>query len=78
MVTAQGTIRVTDAGLNALIIQHMHDDYVPVPSAWMYKSPEELLDGTHSIQADTYSFGSTVYTVSEPRIILTSKVYAFL
>lgn len=65
MVTDEGTIRVTDVGLNTLTIQHMHHDYVPVPVAWVYKSPEELSDGTHSIQTDVYSFGSTVYAVSD-------------
>ena len=64
LITAQGTVRVADVGLNTLIIQSMYDGFLPVSATWMYKAPEELLDGMVTMQTDTYATASTIYTVS--------------
>jgi hypothetical protein len=64
LITHQGTVRVADAGLNTLIMQHMPVGCLPIPAAWMYKAPEELLYGSRTVQTDTYSLASTIYAVS--------------
>jgi len=63
LITAQGTVRVADVGLNTLIIQSMYDGFLPVSATWMYKAPEELLDGMVTMQTDTYATASTIYTI---------------
>jgi hypothetical protein len=64
LITPQGTVRVGDVAFNTLIMQQMYDGLLPVPATWMYKAPEELLDGSRTMQTDIYALASTVYAVS--------------
>lgn len=62
LITDQGSVLVTDVGLNTLIVQSFQDA-VPVPFNWMYKPPEELQQSLRTPATDVYSFGSTIYSV---------------
>lgn len=64
LITNQRTARVTDIGLDTLIVQHMYSDFTPVTATWMYTAPEQLELGTRTMETDVYALGSTIYTVS--------------
>jgi serine/threonine protein kinase len=67
LVTDDGTICLSDVGLNTCLRNSMHDCSIPVPSSWMYKAPEELKaesDFKPTQATDVYAFASTVYSVS--------------
>jgi len=70
MITDDGRPCLTDVGLNLCLSKVLHTSTWPIPSAWMFKAPEELqfecdLDLFQPTTAmDVYTFASTVYVVS--------------
>jgi serine/threonine protein kinase len=64
LISNQGTARVTDIGLNTLVMQHMYSDVTPVTATWMYAAPEKLELGIRTTETDIYALASTIYTVS--------------
>jgi hypothetical protein len=64
-VTDSGEACMTDAGINASIMQIAHADRVRTPLGWPYKSPEELnmVNYISTLQMDVYSFACVVFAV---------------
>lgn len=63
------TLCITDIGLHALITKIRFDagESIPLPSNWVYKSPEVLFSDNSpffSQGADVYSWACTAYSVS--------------
>jgi hypothetical protein len=55
-----GTIRVTDIGVDTLVRQGSNNSSC-IPSNWMCKAPEELEWGYRTKQTNVYSFVVTMY-----------------
>lgn len=64
LVTDCGRACLTDVGINNLAVRGFYNGFNPVPSAWSYKAPEELLLGTRDKRSDVYSLACTIYAVS--------------
>jgi serine/threonine protein kinase len=62
-ITDDGTVRLTDIGVNNLVLQTNNSHRYSIPSKWMYKPSEELVSATCTTQTDTYSFATTIYSV---------------
>ena len=63
-VTGSGHGCIADIGVNMLIVRATSDGFGPIPPAWSYKAPEELLLGIRDRRTDVYSFACVVYAVS--------------
>lgn len=69
MITEDGHASISDTGLRACLSKARCNVTWPVPSNWMYKSPEELIYNgdissfIYTESMDVYSFARTVYTV---------------
>jgi hypothetical protein len=70
MMTEDGIPRITDVGLNALLVKTISGDRRKVPAGWMFKAPEELWINCNpssfmpTTEMDVYAFATTAYTVS--------------
>ena len=53
-IADDGSIRVTDVGVDVLVRQTHAGNHLYIPSTWMYKPPEELESGARTTQADVY------------------------
>jgi len=69
-MTEDGIPRITDVGLNALLVKTISGDRRKVPAGWMFKAPEELWINCNpssfmpTTEMDVYAFATTAYTVS--------------
>ncbi|KIM85776.1 hypothetical protein PILCRDRAFT_5422 [Piloderma croceum F 1598] len=63
LVTDCGRACLTDVGINILAVWGFCDGFNPVPSAWSYKAPEELLLGTRDKRSNVYSLACTIYAL---------------
>jgi len=64
LVTDCGRACIADVGVNALIVREICKWFCPIPSAWAYKAPEELMSGIRNRSTDVYSFACTIYAAS--------------
>jgi len=67
LITDDRRACVTDVGVYTSVVQATYINYLPVPSRWPYKSPEELLHGVRTFHTDVYSFACTVYSIYAER-----------
>lgn len=74
-MTDCGRACLTDVGVNLLAIRAFCDGYNPVPAAWSYKAPEELLLGIRDQRSDIYSLACTLYAVSVSRFITSNSAF---
>jgi len=68
LINDEGEVCISDPAFNILMYQLTYDTHAPTPGTWCYKSPEELLDATHTgPKADVYSWASVAYEVFSGR-----------
>jgi len=81
LIADDGRPCLTDIGLNASLSAVIYPGEWPIPSGWMFKSPEELLlQGDSSIflptkAMDVYAFASTIYTIMTSKPPFRPKLY---
>jgi len=68
---------ITDTGLDTLVRQTSHRYIHSVPKNWQYKSPEELMSGTRTIQTDVYSFATTIYSIYHLKALFPSDTHSY-
>jgi len=62
-IADDGSVRVTDIGVDELVRQTHAGNHLHIPSTWMYKPPEELESGARTMQTDVYSLAVTIHSV---------------
>jgi len=74
-IADDGTVRMTDIGVDTHIRQTNKRYRHSVPTNWMYKPCEELEHGHRTTQTDTYSFSTTIYSMYTLRPPFSSHSY---
>jgi len=63
LITDFGRACITDVGVNTLVVHAICKGFCPIPPAWAYKAPEELMSGIRDPSTDVYSFACTIYAI---------------